>query len=115
MKKIFTVSIAALCAASLMMTSCASLPKGDKPAKEKSAKKGKKAKVGFEDYVKMIESGDFESAISHLNEKNAKKGEFKPSKDYIRDEYDMAMMKHFQKKYKESFELMLDLNQRMED
>lgn len=107
--------MAALCAASLMMSSCASSPSGDKPAKEKSAKKGKKTKVGFEDYVKMIESGDFESAIAHLNEKNTKKGEFKPSKDYIRDEYDMAMMNHLQKKYKESSELMLDLNQRMED
>lgn len=69
-------------------------------------------KLSDEKYLEQLDSFDYGPCISFLQSEIKK---VPKSKDLIRDNYDMAMMLHYQKKYDESLAIMNETDRMMED
>ena len=62
-------------------------------------------------YLSYLDSGDYEPCISYLEEKNKSE----KNSDRVRDEFDLAMMRHFQKDYDSSLEILNKTDRLMDD
>lgn len=107
MKKI-AVLLCSLIATLALFVSCAS---GN--ASGEGKKKGKSSIKTNPDYLNALDSGDYDSCIAYLENKNAKNE--KKQKDYIRDYFDIAMMQHLSKDYESSISNLNEVNQLMHD
>lgn len=112
MKRIAIMLCAALSCVAFTFTSCGSSENAAEGAKsEKKAKSGKKDKMTAADYLVALNDGDYASCMQYLADKNAKK----ETGDIIRDNFDLAMMKHYQKDYDGSLALLNATNEKMKD
>ncbi len=107
MKKILCVGVAL--AISLLVISCASSNAGasssqktvQSSARAGKSSKAKKIKIKDDEYLQRLDEGEYESIIAFLEQRNAKK----PGNQFIRDEFEIAMLRHLQKEYDESARL----------
>lgn len=63
------------------------------------------------EYLSYLDTGDYAPCISNIEAKNAKSS----NKDRIRDNFDLAMMKHYEKDYDSSLEILNQTDRLMED
>ncbi|WP_407428074.1 hypothetical protein [Treponema sp.] len=69
------------------------------------------ASMPTDQYLAHLDSGEYNPCISYLEKKNKKK----PGKDIIRDNFDVAMMKHYQKDYDSSLKILNETDRLMDD
>lgn len=67
-------------------------------------------KLTHSEYLACLDAGDYDTCIEFLEEKNEKAND-----DRIRDNFDLAMMKHFQKDYGSSLQVLNNTDRLMED
>ena len=67
-------------------------------------------KLTSSEYLDCLDAGDYAPCIEYLEEKNEKSND-----DRIRDNFDLAMMKHFQKDYDSSLLVLNSTDRLMED
>ncbi len=63
------------------------------------------------DYLSHLDAGDYNQCISTLERKNSKKG----NSDKIRDNFDLAMIRHYQKDYNSSLSILNETDRLMDD
>ena len=66
--------------------------------------------MSLPDYLTALDSGDYKACISELEKKNKK-----ANSDRIRDNFDIAMMRHYQKDYNSSLSILGETDRLMED
>ena len=62
-------------------------------------------------YLEKLDAGDYKPCLSQLEKKNAKAS----NNDRIRDNFDMAMIRHYQKDYDSSLAILNETDRLMED
>ena len=67
-------------------------------------------KLTSSEYLACLDAGDYQPCIEYLEEKNEKAND-----DRIRDNFDIAMMKHFQKDYDSSLSILNSTDRLMDD
>ena len=68
-------------------------------------------KMTTNDYLAHLDSGDYKPCISYLEEKNSKKN----NNNRIRDNFDIAMIRHYQKDYDSSLSILNTTDRLMDD
>ena len=68
-------------------------------------------KMPVPEYLEHLDSGEYKPCIAHLEKKNKKNS----NTDRVRDNFDLAMMKHFQKDYTSSLEILNQTDRLMDD
>ena len=69
------------------------------------------ASMPTEEYLAHLDAEDYKPCISHLEKKNSKES----NNDRIRDNFDIAMMKHYQKDYDSSLQILNETDHLMDD
>lgn len=68
-------------------------------------------RMSVNDYLGHLEAGDYNACVSELEAKNAEK----TNNDRIRDNFDLAMIQHYQKEYDSSLAVLNETDRLMED
>lgn len=69
------------------------------------------SRLAVPEYLGYLDAGEYKPCISYIEKKNGRKS----NSDRIRDNFDLAMIRHYQKKYDESLEILNQTDRLMDD
>ena len=67
--------------------------------------------MSVNDYLGYLEAGDYKPCVNEIEDKNAAES----NNDRIRDNFDLAMIRHYQKDYDSSLSILNETDRLMED